>query len=124
VSAAKLLDQALIGTGFPYDRRERPEYYLAFVAAVLRRAQGVRRAGTASLDLCYVACGRLDGFWELKLKPWDIAAGALILAEAGGRASLWSGDQLDLWAQEIVASNGHIHQELAALLRNCASSAG
>ena len=85
VSLISELNTALLGTGFPYDRREKPGFYLAFFKAFMTRCQGIRRTGSAALDLCYVACGRLDGFWELKLKPWDIAAGSLIVAEAGGR---------------------------------------
>ena len=115
-STVEVLDQALIGTGFPYDRRERPEYYLAFVADVLRRSQGVRRAGTASLDLSYVACGRLDGFWEFKLKPWDVAAGALILREAGGRVTDCRGGDFSVYGDQILATNGEIHDELATVV--------
>jgi myo-inositol-1(or 4)-monophosphatase len=90
------LDQALLATGFPYDRREYADFYLSFFKAFLTRCQGIRRNGSAALDLCYVACGRLDGFWELKLKPWDIAAGALIVAEAGGKLSKFSGAPLSI----------------------------
>ena len=86
ISSVNELDKALLATGFPYDRRENADFYLSFFKAFLTRCQGIRRAGSAALDLCYVASGRLDGFWELKLKPWDIAAGALIVAEAGGIA--------------------------------------
>lgn len=116
VSQTRELDQALIGTGFPYDRRDRPEYYLAFVAEVLRRSQGIRRGGTASLDLCYVACGRLDGFWELKLKPWDVAAGALIIEEAGGRVTNCRSAPFSLYGEEVLATNGKIHQQLGAVI--------
>lgn len=78
------LDKALLATGFPYDRRDNADFYLRYFTAFLTRCQGIRRNGSAALDLCYVACGRIDGYWELKLKPWDIAAGSLIIAEAGG----------------------------------------
>jgi myo-inositol-1(or 4)-monophosphatase len=116
VSRCTQLDQGLIGTGFPYDRRERADYYLAYVAAVLRRAQGIRRAGSAALDLCYVASGRLDGYWELKLSPWDVAAGILIVEEAGGRVSDNAGAPVDLYGAQVVASNGLIHDQLLEVL--------
>ncbi|HEY2988968.1 MAG TPA: inositol monophosphatase family protein, partial [Candidatus Binatia bacterium] len=78
------LDKSLLATGFPYDHRENVDFYLNFFRAFMKRSQGIRRAGAAALDLCYLACGRLDGFWELKLNPWDTAAGILIVREAGG----------------------------------------
>ena len=106
------LDKALLATGFPYDRRENADFYLSFFKAFLIRCQGIRRNGSAALDLCYLACGRIDGFWELKLKPWDMAAGALIIAEAGGRLSKFSGDQFTIWGAETLASNGLIHDEM------------
>jgi len=109
VSAVDDLEQALIGTGFPYDRREHLGFYLGFLADFMRRAQGVRRAGSAALDLCYVACGRLDGFWEWKLKPWDTAAGALIVAEAGGTVTDFRGGPFDLYGPQTLASNGGLH---------------
>src|SRR4029077_10626213 len=84
VSAIDSLEHALLGTGFPYDRRTHLDFYLGFAADFMVHAQGIRRNGSAALDLCYVACGRLDGFWEWKLRPWDLAAGRLILEEAGG----------------------------------------
>jgi len=95
-SGVNELDKALLATGFPYDRRENADFYLSFFKAFLIRCQGIRRNGSAALDLCYLACGRIDGFWELKLKPWDMAAGALIIAEAGGRLSKFSGDQFTI----------------------------
>lgn len=110
------LDHALLGTGFPYDRRERADFYLAFVGDFMRRAQGIRRAGTASLDLCYVACGRLDGFWEMLLKPWDTSAGALIVQEAGGTVTDFRGQRFDPHGAQILASNGRIHSAMVALL--------
>jgi myo-inositol-1(or 4)-monophosphatase len=111
-SAIDELDKSLLATGFPYDRRDHVDYYLAFFKAFLTRCQGVRRAGSAALDLCYVASGRIDGFWELKLKPWDVAAGALILAEAGGALSDFSGKPFSILGSETLASNGGIHDEM------------
>ncbi len=112
VSRAPTLDLALLATGFPYDRRERRRYYLAFWEAFMTRCQGVRRTGSAALDLAYVACGRTDGFWEFGLKPWDVAAGALMVEEAGGHVSNMDGSRLDLAGARIVASNGALHQEI------------
>src|SRR5512137_1701168 len=80
------------------------------------RAQAIRRCGSAALDLCYVACGRFDGFWELKLKPWDVAAGALIVSEAGGEVSSFEGGPFDISAGRALASNGLIHREMIAVL--------
>jgi myo-inositol-1(or 4)-monophosphatase len=115
------LDKALLATGFPYDRRENADYYLSFFKAFLTRCQGIRRAGSAALDLCYVAAGRLDGFWELKLNPWDIAAGALIVTEAGGSISNFSGAGFSIHGKETLASNGIIHNEMVSVLTTVAS---
>jgi myo-inositol-1(or 4)-monophosphatase len=116
ISTVNELDKALLATGFPYDHREKADFYLTFFKAFLTRCQGIRRAGSAALDLCYVACGRIDGFWELKLKPWDTAAGSLILTEAGGRVSDFSGNDLSIWGNETLASNGSIHAEMLRAL--------
>jgi myo-inositol-1(or 4)-monophosphatase len=116
VSAVARLQDALLGTGFPYDRRDRPAFYLAFVEAALRRSHGIRRAGSAALDLCYLACGRLEAYWEWNLHAWDTAAGALILSEAGGRITDFAGDSHRLGDRETAASNGHVHDELLAML--------
>ncbi len=116
VSAIDTLEQALLGTGFPYDRREHLEFYLGFLADCMRRAQGIRRGGSAALDLCYVACGRFDAFWEWKLKPWDTAAGALIVEEAGGVISDFRGGPFDLYGQQTLASNGRLHAAMIEVL--------
>jgi myo-inositol-1(or 4)-monophosphatase len=116
VSSAPTLATALLATGFPYDRRQGAAFYLAFVEAALRRSRDVRRAGSAALDLCWVGCGRLDGFWEWKLQPWDTAAGRLVVDEAGGRVTTFSGAVHRLDGPETAASNGAIHDELLALL--------
>jgi myo-inositol-1(or 4)-monophosphatase len=116
ISTVKELDKALIATGFPYDHREKPDFYLTFFRAFLTRCQGIRRAGSAALDLCYVACGRIDGFWELNLKPWDTAAASLIVAEGGGAISDFSGNEFSIWSNETLASNGSIHAEMLAAL--------
>lgn len=117
VSGAAELDRSLLATGFPYDRREHADYYLTFFKAFLTGSQGIRRGGAAALDLCYLACGRIDGFWELKLRPWDVAAGALIVAESGGRLSDFSGNEFSIWGNETLASNGAIHEEMVQILQ-------
>ena len=117
VSAVEDLGQALLSTGFPYDRRDKADFYLAFVDDFMRRAQGIRREGTASLDLCYVACGRLDGFWEMKLKPWDTCAGALIVREAGGTVTDFRGLAFDPHGVQTLATNGRIHEAMVAVLK-------
>src|SRR5712691_3986318 len=87
VTHVRTLDMALLATGFPYDRREKRRFYLAFWEAFMLRTHGVRRTGSAALDLAWVACGRVDAFWEFGLKPWDVAAGSLVVEEAGGHVS-------------------------------------
>ncbi|HXG53367.1 MAG TPA: inositol monophosphatase family protein [candidate division Zixibacteria bacterium] len=122
ISSTPELDKSLLATGFPYDRREHPDFYLAYFKAFMVRSQGVRRDGSAALDLCYVACGRLDGFWEMKLQPWDTAAGSLIVTEAGGRISDFSGGRFSLWGSETLASNGTIHDEMVAVASTVSGS--
>jgi myo-inositol-1(or 4)-monophosphatase len=116
VSSVPALDDALLATGFPYDRREHLDLYLGFFADFVRRAQGVRRNGSAALDLCYVGCGRLDGFWEWKLRPWDTAAGMLVAAEAGGVVSDFRGAPFDLFGSQTLASNGRLHASMVRVL--------
>jgi myo-inositol-1(or 4)-monophosphatase len=116
VSATDNLEHALIGTGFPYDRRAHLDFYLGFAADFMLRAQGIRRNGSAALDLCYVACGRLDGFWEWKLHPWDTAAGTLIVREARGAVSDFRGGGFDLFGQQTLASNGLLHAAMVEIL--------
>jgi myo-inositol-1(or 4)-monophosphatase len=116
VSTTGDLGQALLGTGFPYDRREHVDFYLGLLADFMLRAQGVRRGGSAALDLCYVACSRLDGFWEWKLKPWDTAAGVLIVREAGGTVTDFSGGAFNLYGQQTLASNGRLHRAMVETL--------
>jgi myo-inositol-1(or 4)-monophosphatase len=116
VSGAEKLDDALLATGFPYDIRETDDDNLKEFTAFYKRAQAVRRAGAAALDLAYVACGRFDGFWEFKLSPWDIAAGILMVTEAGGKATSYSGDKYDIYKGELVASNGLIHEPMVEIL--------
>jgi len=115
VSATRRLGDSLLATGFPYDRTQFPAA-LRLWNALAYRAQALRRGGSAALDLCYVAAGRCDGYWERHVRPWDLAAGALIVAEAGGRVTDFRGEPLDLYAGEAVASNGWIHAELLTAL--------
>jgi myo-inositol-1(or 4)-monophosphatase len=116
VSEVGDLGKSLLATGFPYDVRTNPVNNLDNWSRFLVRAQALRRCGSAALDLCYVACGRFDGFWELKLKPWDVAAGALIVTEAGGRVTSFAGGEHRLDIPETLASNGRIHQAMMDVL--------
>ena len=122
VSGTGELTRSLLATGFPYDVRQRPEKVMAALEKVLIHSQGVRRAGAAALDLAYVACGRLEGFWEIKLKPWDTAAGILLVEEAGGRVTDFQGESYSPFIPEIVSSNGHVHAELVELLQEFGES--
>ncbi|MDQ3809829.1 MAG: inositol monophosphatase [Chloroflexota bacterium] len=115
VSAVTDLRQALLATGFPYDRAQFARALRSFEVLSLR-SQAVRRAGSAALDLCYVACGRLDGYWEHQVMPWDLAAGALITREAGGQVSGTEGEPFSLSAGQVLASNAAIHPALLAAL--------
>jgi myo-inositol-1(or 4)-monophosphatase len=115
VSAINNLSAALLCTGFPYDVRERSEFARHFTNFIMN-AQGVRRDGAAALDLAYVACGRFDGFWEEGLKPWDVAAGSLLVEEAGGRVSKYDGGALSIYTPPILASNGLVHEQMMRVL--------
>jgi myo-inositol-1(or 4)-monophosphatase len=123
VSRSPSLNESLLATGFPYDIRENARNNLAEYAAFSLRCQGVRRLGSAVLDLSYVAAGRLDGFWELRLGPWDVAAGALMVEEAGGRVTDVEGGPFSIDKPEIVASNALIHEEMVELLREVSREA-
>ncbi len=115
VSRTHLLERALVATGFPYDIRERLPETLARLGRMLGTTQGVRRAGSAALDMGYVACGRFDGFYEENLKPWDTAAGLLLVREAGGRITTFSGGPYGIFSPNLVASNGVLHEQLLQL---------
>ncbi len=116
VSRTPTLDAALVATGFPYDRRCNQDFYLSFFRAFLLHVQGIRRGGSAALDLSYVAAGRLDGFWEWKLHPWDTSAGALIVREAGGCVTDFSGNPFDPHMDQTLASNGVVHSQMLAVI--------
>lgn len=117
VSKNKTLSDSLLGTGFPYDRKKNPDDYLAMLRVFLTRVQGIRRTGSAALDFSYVACGRYDGFYEMKLNPWDKAAGMLIAQEAGGKLTNFSGNPLELEDDQNLVTNGWIHPEMLKALR-------
>jgi myo-inositol-1(or 4)-monophosphatase len=118
VSHTEKLGDALLATGFPYDIHENPDTVLERFKRMVVRAQGIRRPGSAAIDLCYVADGRFDGFWEEGLKPWDTAAGILIVEEAGGSVSTYEGKPCSPFSKNIVASNSLIHKEMIPLLRS------
>ncbi|MGD1009159.1 MAG: inositol monophosphatase family protein [Candidatus Aminicenantales bacterium] len=124
VSEVGDLGKSLLATGFPYDIRTSPVNNVDHWGRFLLRAQAIRRCGSAALDLCYVACGRFDGFWELKLKPWDVAAGALIVAEAAGKVTDFSGGEHRPDVPETLATNGLIHDAMIAILRMDGEPAG
>ena len=118
VSDTSRLGDSLLVTGFPYDVHTQTGDLVAMFAAFLGRARAVRRLGSAALDLCYVAAGRFEAFWEQHLKPWDVAAGGLIVEEAGGRMTGMDGSPFDPAAAHLVASNGHIHEEMLDVIRD------
>ncbi len=111
VSSTPVLDSSLLATGFPSRKRHR-NVNVFFFYQMAMMTHGVRRAGSAALDLAYVACGRLDGFWEFGLSPWDMAAGVLLIREAGGRTSDMYGNPVDLRGPTVLCDNGHIHDEI------------
>lgn len=117
VSDTRELNRSLLATGFPYDRATSPDNNVAQFNAFLMKAQGIRRFGSAALDLCYTAAGRFDGYWEMKLKPWDTAAGILILTEAGGKVTDYKGGKYSIYDRELLCSNGHIHDQMIDTLK-------
>jgi myo-inositol-1(or 4)-monophosphatase len=117
VTAAGNLGDALLVTGFPYDVRTRIDEIVGLFAAFVREARAVRRLGSAAIDLCWVAAGRMDGFWEADLKPWDMAGGALIVAEAGGRVTDLAGGPFTSRGGHVLATNGHLHEAMLEVVR-------
>jgi myo-inositol-1(or 4)-monophosphatase len=118
VSAAATLVDAMLVTGFPYDVHARVDEIVGLFAAFVGQARAVRRLGSAAIDLCYVAAGRMDGFWERDLKPWDIAAGALIVSEAGGEVTSFAGDRFASKGRDVVASNRLLHGAMLQVIRS------
>jgi myo-inositol-1(or 4)-monophosphatase len=117
VSSVEELSGAMLCTGFPYNVRERPDFARDFTKFTME-AQAVRRDGSAALDLAYVACGRFDGFWEDGLSPWDIAAGALLISEARGKVTNFNDKPLDIYNEQVLASNGLIHEAMMRVLNH------
>lgn len=122
ISGTEDFNDSLLATGFPYDLRESEDNNLDNFSSFVMKAQAVRRAGSAALDLAYTACGRFDGFWEFKLGAWDIAAGCLLVEEAGGRVTNFKGGKVALFTGEVLASNGKIHNQMLKVLRDTKKS--
>jgi myo-inositol-1(or 4)-monophosphatase len=116
ISQTERLERALVATGFPYDIRERLPETVARMERILGVAQGLRRGGSAALDMCYIACGRFDGYYEENLKPWDTAAGLLLIQEAGGRVTTFNGGTYNIYSPNILASNGVLHDDFLTLV--------
>jgi myo-inositol-1(or 4)-monophosphatase len=117
VSNTQKVSESLLCTGFPYNHPEIIDAIMFRFCRCTKAAQGIRRLGSAAMDLCFVACGRFDGFWEQNLKPWDTAAGSLIAEEAGASVTNFSGNPFDINQKEILATNNKIHQEMTGLLK-------
>lgn len=118
VSKTLTLKESLLATGFPYDIHENPDRIMKHFRKMVARAQGLRRPGSAALDLCYVAAGKVDGFWEQGLKPWDTAAGMLMVQEAGGKLSDFAGETYSPYQNTLLASNSIIHEEMMKVLNS------
>jgi myo-inositol-1(or 4)-monophosphatase len=118
VSTAETLIDSLLCTGFPYSMHTEGEYLLGLFADFIKQARAVRRLGSAAIDLAYVAAGRFDGFWEVRLNPWDISAGALLIEEAGGHVSNLAGGPFESRQGEVIASNGRIHAQMVDTIRS------
>jgi myo-inositol-1(or 4)-monophosphatase len=121
VSAADTLLDSLLVTGFHYGIQKDPEELVSLFREFITQSRAVRRLGSAALDLCYVAAGRFDGYWESKIQPWDVAAGALIVSEAGGRVSTITGAPFRSRAGSVIASNGHIHDLMLEVMTGFAN---
>lgn len=113
VSQTAELDKSLLASGFAYDRRETTDNNYAEFCHLTHLTQGVRRGGAAALDLAYVACGRVDGYWERGIAPWDIAAGIILVQEAGGKVTAYDGTPIKIESGRILATNGHLHDSLS-----------
>jgi myo-inositol-1(or 4)-monophosphatase len=117
VSEAATLVESMLVTGFPYDIHKRIPEIVGLFGDFVGKARAVRRLGSAALDICYVAAGRMDGFWEQDLKPWDIAAGAIILEEAGGKVTDFNGGPFSSRRPQLLATNGRIHDQMLGVTR-------
>jgi myo-inositol-1(or 4)-monophosphatase len=116
VTDQSILNRCLFATGFPYDIAESKVDNLDHFGNMYKVTQGIRRGGSAALDMCYLACGRFDGFWELKLHAWDTAAGLVIVREAGGKVTDFEGKKYSIYGEIILASNGKIHRKMQKVL--------
>ncbi|MFC1567049.1 inositol monophosphatase family protein [bacterium] len=116
VSNEKSLAKSLLATGFAYDIRKYAKQTVKVISKFLIKAQEIRRAGSAALDLCYIACGRFEGYWERGLAPWDTAAGYIIVEEAGGKVTDFCGNKFDYYGKQVLASNKNIHSEMIKIL--------
>lgn len=117
VSERKYLKDAILVTGFPYNAKENYDHCIDHFVNYIKCGLPIRRLGSAALDLCYVACGRFDGFWEVSLNPWDVAAGSLILKEAGGKLTDFNRKKYSVYFKQIVATNGKIHDEMIDVIK-------
>ncbi|MEJ2568594.1 MAG: inositol monophosphatase family protein, partial [candidate division WOR-3 bacterium] len=117
VSKRNKLNDSILATGFPYIKKTEKDSNIPEFSSLLMKARGIRRLGSAALDLCYVACGRLDGYWEKGLKIWDLSAGGLIVEQAGGKVTNFSGNKWDYMSDNIIASNGLIHSEIQKTIK-------
>jgi myo-inositol-1(or 4)-monophosphatase len=117
VSRIDRLDRSLLCTGFPYDVHEHVDFYLRYFRQFMVKSFGIRRPGSAAIDLSYLAAGRFDGFWEFKLHAWDVAAASLLITEAGGKVTDFQGRPFNIYSKEILASNGLVHQEMFQAIR-------
>ena len=124
VSRVDTLNRSLICTGFPYDVHENTDFYLRYFRQFLTKSFAVRRPGSAAIDLSYLSAGRFDGFWEFRLKPWDVAAASLMIAEAGGKVTDLHGRPYTIYSAEILASNGLIHEEMLRAIEEINSTKG
>ena len=124
VSRVNDLNRSFLCTGFPYDVREYADFYLRYFREFIIRSFAIRRPGSAAIELSYLAAGRFDGFWELKLHPWDVAAGSLIITEAGGKITDFKGGLFGIYSGEMLASNGLIHEEMLEVIKEVNSKIG
>jgi myo-inositol-1(or 4)-monophosphatase len=118
VSTEKDISKSLLVTGFPYSSDKNPTKQLDVFSKIVSSDIPIRRLGSAALDICWTACGRLDGFWEYNLNPWDVAGGSIILIEAGGKLSNFSGNEYNLYGKEILATNGLIHEQVLKMIQS------
>lgn len=112
------LRRSLLVTGFPYDIAENPSNAIQKFASFIKVARGIRRLGSAALDLCFVAEGVFDGYWEVFLNPWDMCAGILLVEEAGGKVTDFTGERMTIFSKQILASNGHVHQDMLKIIKD------